>query len=126
VHGLVGRVARIAATAVLGMALGFLVAVSAFADAAWGERAVTLGALLLAYGLAGVALGFRASAWYGLGLALPGLAALAARGEGRWWYLPFAALVAALAAGGAYGGAVGSRRRRPVRAGRDSPGRSAR
>ena len=127
-NALGGRVARIAATAVLGIALGFFVAVSGFADAAWDERAVTLGALLLAYGLAGVALGYRASGWYGLGLAptgLAGLALLAALGEGRWWYLPYAALVAALAAGGAYGGAVGSRRRGPVGVGWGRLGRSA-
>ena len=100
------RVVRTGLTAVLGMALGFFVTVSIVADGAWDERRRAIGVILLAYGLAGAALGFRASVWYGLGLALPGLAVLAlfaAGGEGGWWSLLYGALIIALAAGGAYG-----------------------
>ena len=116
-YAIVGRLARILVTAVIGLGLGFVVAASVFADGPWDERGLTIGGVLLAYALAGTALGFRASAWYGLGLTLPGLAALAfytATGEGRWWYLPYAALIAALAVGGAHGAAVGPARRRPA------------
>ena len=110
--GIVGQVARAVLTLVLGVALGFFVPVSAFADGTWGERRVTIGALLLLYGLAGAALGFRASTWYGLGLAVPGVLALslvAPLGEGYGWYVLYAALIVALAVGGAY-----STRRRPA------------
>ena len=106
------HLARVALMAALGATLGFLVAVSAFADGPWGERLVTVGAILLAYGLLGAALGARASGWYGLGLALPGVAALAclgAAGEGRWWYVPYGVLIALLAGGGAR--ASGGKRR---------------
>lgn len=103
---IVGRVARSTGAAVLGTLLGFFVAASIFADGDWGERLPTIGALLLAYFLGGVALGYRASWWYGAILALPGLAVMAyfATGnEGHWWYLPYAGLVAALSVAGAYG-----------------------
>src|SRR5918998_1539348 len=102
---IIGRIARILATAVIGLVLGFVVAASVFADGSWDERGPTIAGVLLAYGLVGAALGYRGSAWYGLGLTIPGLLALAfytATGEGYWWYLPYAALIVALAAGGAY------------------------
>src|SRR5829696_4875078 len=95
----VGRVARLAIAAALRMALGFLVAVSVYADGNWGERFPMIGALALADALVGAALGLRASWWYGAVLALPGLAVLAffAGGdEGRWWHLSYAVLIAAL------------------------------
>ena len=97
---MVGHLVRVALMAALGATGGCLVAVSAFADGPWGDRLITIGAVLLAYGLLGAALGARASGWYGLGLALPGLVALAclgAAGEGRWWYLPYGALLALIA-----------------------------
>ena len=100
------RVARMGLTALLGMVLGFFVAVSVFADGAWDERRHIISVILLAYGLAGAALGFRASAWYGLGLALPGLAVLAlfpAGGEGGWWSLLYGTLIITWAAGSAFG-----------------------
>ena len=106
--GTVGRVVRSVVTAMFGVILGFFVAVSAFADGSWEERADQDTPLLLGYGLAGVALGWRASARYGLGLATPGMAALAffaLSGEGAWWNLIYAAAITALAVGGAYAGA---------------------
>src|SRR5215210_6441461 len=106
---LVGKLARILATTALGVVLAFFVAVSAFADGEQGERLITIGIILAAYAVIGLGLGVRASPRYGLGLALPGLLALAfyaATGEARWWYLIYAALCVALAAGGA---AIGAR-----------------
>ena len=108
------RRARTGLTALLGLALGFFVAVSVLADGAWDERRQAISAILLAYGLAGAALGFRASAWYGLGLALPGLAVLAlfpAGGQGGWWSLLYGTLIITWAAGGAYGTGGGIRAR---------------
>ncbi len=111
-----GQVARVVLTAAIGLTLGFFVAVSVFADGTWDERRVMIGVLLLIYGIAGAALGFNASIWYGLGLALPGMSALvwfAALGEGHGWYVLYGALIVALAVGGAYAGAVGWARLRP-------------
>ncbi len=108
-NGISGSVARMVLMAVLGLTLAFFVAVSVIADGAWDERAGMIAVIVLGYGLVGAALGFRASAWYGLGLALPGLAVLAllaAGGERQWWYLLYAALIIALAGGGAYGSRV--------------------
>ena len=103
--GILGQVERAALTAALGMALGYFVAVSAFADGTWEERRVAIGALLLLYGLAGAALGYRASAWYGLGLAVPGVVGLslfAPVGESYGRYVLYAVLIVALGVGGAY------------------------
>jgi hypothetical protein len=104
-----GPIVRTLLTAVLGLTLAFFVAVSIIADGPWDERAGMIGVLVLGYGLIGAVLGFRASAWYGIGLALPGLAVialLAASGERQWWYLLYAALIIALAVGGTYGSRV--------------------
>lgn len=101
-----GRAARLLLTAVLGVTLGFFVAVSVFADGAGPERRATFGILLLGYGLAGAAFGVLAPPRYGLGLALPGVAALgglAALGEGHPWHAPYAALIIASAMVGAAG-----------------------
>lgn len=106
---IVGLVVRVIATAILGLILGFFVAISTFADGPWEERRVLIGALLLGYGLTGLALGVRASAWYGLGLAVPGLFALLLFGvgdDGPWRYLLYGALILAFAAGGAILGAT--------------------
>ena len=110
------QVVRTVLTAVLGMALGFFVVVSVIADGPWDERRLTIGAILLGYGLAGAALGFRAAAWYGLGLALPGLAVLAllaAGGEGGWRFLLYGTLILVLAESGAYGTSITRSGRRP-------------
>ena len=111
-----GPVVRTVLTAVLGMALGFFVAVSVIADGSWDERRLAIGAILLGYGLAGAALGFRTAAWYGLGLALPGLAVLAllaAGGEGGWRSLLYGVLILVLAGGGASRTSVIRTGRRP-------------
>ena len=103
---IVGQVVRAVLTAVLGVTLGFVAAASVFADGTRDERRVTIAALLLAYGLCGAALGFRPSSWYGLGLALSGVAALVwfgLVGDRHWWYMLYGALIVAFAVGGAYG-----------------------
>ena len=105
----VGLVVRIVVTVALGLVLGFFVAISAFADGPWEERRLLIGGLLLGYGLAGAALGLRASAWYGLGLAAPGVVVLfflAFSGEGTWGHLLYAATIAVLSVGGAYASAT--------------------
>ena len=104
---MLGGVVRIVCTVILGMGLGFFVAVSGFADGSARERAIVIGVILLAYGLVGLGLGFRGSAWNGLGLAVPGLGfllLLALGGDGAWWTLGYAALIAGVAVVGAYVG----------------------
>ncbi len=111
-----GQVVRVVLTAAIGLTLGFFVAVSVFADGTRDERRVAIGVPLLIYGIAGAALGFDASSWYGLGLALPGVSALvwfAGLGEGHGWYLLYGALIVTLAVGGTYAGASGWARFRP-------------
>ncbi len=114
---MLGIVARIIGTVILGMVIGFFVAVSAFADGQPRERAIVIGIILVAYALAGLGLGFRASVWYGPGLALPGVLLLlfVVSDTGEWWYLLYAALLVALATGGAYGGVRLGMRRSPTR-----------
>lgn len=111
---MLGVVVRVAVTAILGLAIGFFVAVSGFADGPTAERAVVIGVILVAYALAGWCLGYRASRWYGLGLALPGLIVLllyAGDAAERWWHLAYAALIVAVAMLGAHGGVrLGQRR----------------
>jgi hypothetical protein len=115
VTGIVRHAARVAVTAAIGVPLGLAVAASVVADGPRDARRVAIGALLLLYGLAGAALGFRAPAWYGLLLAVPGLAALvrfAVPGEAYGWYALYGALIVALAVGGASGGGALGRVRR--------------
>jgi hypothetical protein len=114
---MLGRVARIVGTAILGIVIGFFVAVSGFADGSPGERAIVIAIILLAYALIGLGLGFRASVWYGLGLALPGLLLLlyVTSDTGDWWYLLYAASIGVMATGGAHVGMRLGMRQAPTR-----------
>jgi uncharacterized protein (DUF983 family) len=109
---MVGRLVRGVIAGVLGLALAFFVAVSGFADGPARERALTIGLIVVAYGLVGLALGYRGSAWYGMALALPGMVVLLLYtvSEGNWRFPLYAALIAAVAVAGAYGGSRSGRR----------------
>lgn len=97
---------RIASTAILGVLLGFFVAVSGFADGQPGERAIVIGVILIAYAITGLGLGYRGALWYGLGLAVPGVAVLLylLSDEGDWRYILYAGAIVAMAVGAACGG----------------------
>jgi hypothetical protein len=121
-----GSLGRASLATGIGVGLAFFVAASVYADGQWGERVATAGVLLLAYALAGMALGYHASGWFGLGLVLPGVAVLilvSTTGEAVWWYLPYGTLIAGCAAGG---GALVARwpprTREVARRGDDAPG----
>lgn len=96
------------------MLLGFFVAVSVFADGPAAERAVVVGVTLIGYALAGWCLGYRASSWYGFGLAVPGLILLLLYGgdsDTSWWQFAYGVLILAMAVFGAYSGVrLGMRR----------------
>jgi hypothetical protein len=115
---------RIACAAFLGLVLAFFVAVSGFADGPTRERAVAIGLIAVAYGFVGLALGYWGSPRYGFGLAAPGVVVLLlyAVSEGNWRFLLYAALIAAVATAGAYGGSRFDRRRGGLSVEIDLPG----
>jgi hypothetical protein len=109
---MIGKLIRILIAALLGLVLALFVAVSGFADGSARERALTIGLIAVAYGVVGLAIGFRGSVWYGLALAAPGLVVLLlyAVSDGSGWFLLYAALIAVVALAGAYGGSRFDRR----------------